>query len=160
MSGEVNTRKALIAATKSFLVENATIATATGAETGLPVLADADAINWENREFEPDGKSEWASVFYRPNLPEVRTLGDGGQDEVNGFVQIDLNAAPGSGEGKLLEWERKARIFFHPGRSFSHDGQKVTVTQSGMTQGRLVLNSWRRSITVVFRSHTTRAKIG
>lgn len=151
-------RKALIAGAKEFLTAAASIETTQGQVSGLPTLP-ADSIGRENRIFDHIGKDPWASVFYRPNTPTGRTVGQGGIDQITGFVQIDLNVAPGRGEGPLIEWEEKARVYFHPGRSFAYQGQSVLVISSGMSEGRHVDNFYRKSITVAFRGHLKRSEV-
>ena len=154
----VKTRKALMKASKDFLTLFASIDTAAGTVTGLPVLPAA-SIGWESRVFKPAGKNPWASVFYRPNIPTTRILGPRGYDQIVGFVQIDFNIAPGKGTKILTEWEDKGRIFFYPGRFFTYDGHGVIVTACGMTPGRHVDNFYRKSLTVEFRSHLKRNEV-
>lgn len=151
-------RKALIAGAEEFLTAAASIDTTEGTVTGLPTLP-GESIGWENRVFESIGKDPWASVFYRPNTPEARTIGPGGSDQATGFIQIDLNVPPGQGEGLLIDWEEKARIYFHPGRFFVYGGQSVLVVSSGMSEGRHVENFYRKSITVSFRGHLKRNEV-
>jgi hypothetical protein len=156
--GVVETRKALIGAAKDFLTANDSIQTAEGLVTGLPTLS-ADDIGWENRLFQPEGKNPWASVFYRPNIPAGRTVGQRGYDQITGFVQIDFNIAPSKGTKILTDWEDKARIFFHPGRFFTYSGQGVLITSCGMSTGRHTENFYRKSLTVAFRSHIKRQEV-
>lgn len=159
MTNETDIRKALVAATKDFLTVIETIVTDKETFTDLPTIPEGD-IGWENRTFDPIGKDPWASFFYVPNIPQGRTVGQGGIDELNGFIQIDFNVAPDSGESVLMEWEEKARIYFHPGRAFTYGGHSVLVTACGMSQGRTVENYYRKSVTVNFRSDLKRHKIG
>ena len=154
----VNTRKALISGAESFLTANETISTASGAISGLPVI-DAGSIAWENVKFSVGAKDPWASVFYKPNTPEGRTVGQRGYDEINGFIQIDFNTAMDKGEGALLAWEEKARIFFHAGRVLSYGGQNVLVISAGMSEGRQIDNFYRKSLTVAFRGHLKRVEV-
>jgi hypothetical protein len=155
----VNTKKALMEAAKDFLTANSSInVVGEGLITGLPTIPSGD-IGWENRTFKPEGKNPWASVFYRPNNPTTRTVGQRGYDQLTGFVQIDFNIAPSKGSKILTEWEDKARIYFHPGRSFNYDGQGVIVTICGMSAGRHVENFYRKSLTVAFRSQIKRNEV-
>ena len=151
-------RKALIAGAKEFLTAAASIDTTQGTVAGLPTLPGG-SIGWENRSFDPAGRDSWASVFYRPNIPEGRTVGQGGFDQITGFIQIDLNVAPDTGEKTHIDWGEKARIYFHPGRFFVYEGQSVLVISSGMSQGRHVENFYRKSITVAFRGHLKRNEV-
>lgn len=155
---DIDIRKALIVAAEEFLTANASIDTAEGSIVGLPTM-DAGSIAWENREFDPKGKNPWASVFYAPNTPQARTIGPRGYDQQSGFIQIDFNVAPDEGEKILLDWEEKARIYFHGGRFFTSNGQSVLVISSGMSEGRHVENFYRKSLTVTFRGHLKRNEV-
>ena len=151
MRDDINVRKALIAAAKAFLTTGDTLNTRFGVKTGQPTI-DASCIGWENRAFDTANKELWCSVFYRPNLPVSRTIGACGQDQYTGFMQIDFNVPPDTGEEVLMSWEQKARFYFFHGQSFQHGGQNVLVTSSGMSQGRHVENNFRKSLTVAFRA--------
>lgn len=155
---DIKVRNALIAAAQDFLTANESINTAAGTISGLPILS-ADSIGWENSLFAPAEKDPWVSVFYIPNTPQGRTIGQRGYDEQTGFLQIDFNVAPDSGEAVLLDWEQKARIYFHSGRSFVFEGQSVLVTSCGMSQGRHVENFYRKSLTVSFRAQLKRNEV-
>ena len=155
---ETKTRAALIQAAKDFLVANATINTTEGLVEGLPMLP-AEAIAWENKKFDTQGKEIWASVFYRPNRSIARTIGPGGFDEINGFLQIDFNVENDSGEDAFISWGEKARLFFHGGRYFRNEGQSVIVISSLMGNSRQVENYSRQSLTVAFKSHVKRPQL-
>lgn len=123
-----------------------------------PVVIPAN-VAWENKTFDTSNKPLWVSVYYQPNKPEVRTIGDKGYDEITGYIQIDFNIPKDSGEGGLPAWENKLRKFYHAGRVFSKDGQNVIVTSSGMSQGRHVDSFYRKSATIYFKSQLKRPKL-
>ena len=148
---DIKTRKALISAAVEFLTGTPSMATRFGLKEGLRTISP-DNIAWENKNFETASKPEWCSVFYRPNQPITRTIGDCGFDDITGFLQIDFNIPPDTGESVLMEWEQKARYYFHHGRGLPYDGHNVLVTSAGMGQGRHVENNFRKSLTVAFRS--------
>lgn len=158
MINENKIRAALIQAAQDFLTGNSTISTTEGDVEGLPTVK-SDKIAWENKNFDTQGKETWCSVFYRPNPPISRTIGPGGFDEINGFIQIDFNVGTDSGEGDLLSWNQKARLFFHGGRYFQNAGHSVIVTSSSLGQSRLVENNFRQSLTVAFKSHVKRPQL-
>lgn len=151
-------RAALIQASVDFLTATTTISTSDGSYTGLPTIPIGN-IAWENRNFDTVGKDIWASVFYRPNAPAARTIGPGGFDELNGFLQIDFNTQKDIGEELMLKWREKSRLFFHGGRYFSHSGHSVIVIASDLGQSRHVENNFRQSLTVAFKSHIKRPQL-
>ena len=150
-----NVKKALIAAASDFLTVTTSIDTESGTIADLPIILPAN-ISWENRKFEPPITELWSSVFYVPNNPTGRTVGVGGIDEANGFIQIDLNIPTDSGDEQMNDWEDKARVYFVAGRSFLYAGQSVLVISSGMTQGRVIDNNYRKSLTVFFTAQVKR----
>lgn len=155
----IKVEKALTQGAVDFLTANTSINTVgQGTIENLPTITSND-ISWDNDNFDPQGKKLWASVFYVPNIPEGRTVGPRGIDEITGFMQIDFNLPPADGKGVCLAWEHKARIFFHPGRVFTHDGQSVLIISTGMGQGRIIERSYRRSLTISFRSHLNRIEV-
>lgn len=145
---------ALIQAADDFLTANATITTDQGTFENLPVL-DSSAIAWENRVFDDTGKGPIASVFVVENN-DPATIGEAGFDETTGFLQINLDIPTGAGVYPHMEWNRKNCMFFVPGVKFSYQGNSVVVLSSKMSQGRLVGNHFRKSLTIAFRSHSKR----
>ena len=148
-------RKALNTAALDFLTVVTSISTSKGVISGLPIIP-ASHVAWENRDFTAPQGSLWASVFFVPNVPEGRTVGVGGIDEMNGFLQIDFNVGMDAGDSELLSWEDKARIYFTAGTSFKHDNQNVLVLSAGLGQGRIIQNNFRKSLTVAFSAQLKR----
>ena len=145
MSEDSNIEGALMIAAKEFLTEGIS-----------PVYAVETAIAWENVKSSAVDFENWSSFFYRPNAPIGATVGRDGIDTQTGFIQIDFNVPTDSGISYLRTWEDKARIFFAAGNNFEHRGYHVTITETGMGQGRIVDNHFRRSLTVNFRAQLKR----
>lgn len=158
MIDDTKVRTTLIQAAIDFLTENTTISTTEGGVEGLPTV-EPSSIAWENKNFDTQGKELWPSVFYRPNAPVARTIGPGGFDEINGFMQIDFNVGTDEGEAALILWKKKARLFFHGGRYFRNNGHSVIVTSSFFGNSRQVENYFRQSLTVAFKSHVKRPQL-
>jgi hypothetical protein len=150
-----NVKKALITAASDFLTVVTEINTESGTVSDLPIIPAAN-ISWENRTFEAPVTELWAAVFYVPNNPVGRTVGVGGIDEANGFMQIDLSIPTDSGDEQMNDWYDKARLYFVAGRSFLFNTQNVLVISSGMTQGRVIDNNYRKSLTVFFTAQVKR----
>jgi hypothetical protein len=110
----------------------------------------------ENRPFKP-GNSPWASLFLAPNAPAVATLGDGGEDEHTGFLQIDLNYPQHTGTAGVLETADKIRAYFVAGRRLVYDGQEVLIRSSGRTAGVNVDGWYRVSMTIFWTARTNRS---
>lgn len=109
-----------------------------------------------NVKYEPAGDTPWARLSFIPNQPSVASLGAGGKDEIDGFVQIDLNFPMGSGS---LAAETKAdfyRTLFPAGARFSYNGQEVLVTSCGISSGRIIDSWYRVSVTIAWYAQLQR----
>jgi hypothetical protein len=110
----------------------------------------------ENRPFSP-GADPWAALFVIPNQPAVATLGNGGEDEHTGFMQIDLNYPLHGGTAAALETADDIRAYFAAGRWLEYDGQRVLITSSGRARG-VEVNGWYRvSMTINWTARTIRS---
>jgi hypothetical protein len=115
-----------------------------------------DKVAWENKSFVPPAQGPWASVFFVPNTPRVITLGPGGRDEVNGFLQIDLNYPPGSGDQEAQAKATAIEEAYKAGSRLAFSGVEVIIQSAGRSSGRIVNSFWRVSVTVFFYSHYNR----
>jgi len=57
----------------------------------------------ENSPKEPDQNKVWIGLTYMPDVPDVATLGDGGEDELEGILQLDIYVPIGKGEKEALD---------------------------------------------------------
>jgi len=107
----------------------------TAAKTFLDANGFTGAINWENSSFDPSGATQWASVFFVPNVPDVLTLGTRGDDRMTGFLQIDLNVPQGTGSGAMRAWLNNSRQSFVAGKAFALDGYNVAGAGTAAANG-------------------------
>lgn len=103
---------------------------------------------FENQPFVPPEGKHWAQVHFVPNLPVIETLGDQGQDLVNGFVQVDLNYPPGTGSAQARQDFERIRAALPGGSRLRYDGQEVVIRNVGRSQGRILNNWYRVHVTV------------
>lgn len=115
-----------------------------------------DKVAWENKAFIPPSTGPWASVFFVPNSPRVITLGPGGRDEVNGFLQIDLNYPPGAGDQEMQAKATALEQAYKAGSRLAFSDLEVIIQSAGRSPGRVVNSFWRVSVTVSFYSHYNR----
>lgn len=116
----------------------------------------ATATAFENVSFTPPSSGLWYSVFYVPNVPAVSTLGDDGEDEVTGFLQIDINAPLGTGEKATNDKVDALRNVFTAGARAIYQGQEVVVVSCGRSSGRTIDSCFRVSVTIQFRANMQR----
>lgn len=115
-----------------------------------------DKVAWENLAFTPPKNAPWSAFWFFPGKPIVGSLGAGGADEWRGFVQVDLNYPQNDG---VLDIGTKAvaiGIVFKAGARFAYSGQEVVILSCGCSEGRIVNNYYKVSITIQFYAHITR----
>jgi hypothetical protein len=115
-----------------------------------------EKVAFENMAFETPASGAWASFHFIPNTPEVATLGAGGRDECRGFVQVDLNFPTGSGDKAAGDMADTIKNVFKAGARFAYSGQEVIIRSVGRSQGRVVNNFYRVSITINFYAQLIR----
>jgi hypothetical protein len=117
---------------------------------GLPVV-------YENAPRSTQANAPWAEFFFIPNQPVVRTLGDQGQDEHTGIVQINLNYPLHEGPGRVLQKADQIRAVFKAGAAFTHTGQVVHIRSSGLSRAPQIEGGFFQCIfTIQWRANTAR----
>lgn len=111
--------------------------------------------SFENLKFTP-GANPWCKLTFVPAQPTVATLGAGGKDRLDGFLQIDLNYPLDTGEKALNDKFDALRNTFTAGARFTYSGQEVIVASCGRSQGRIIEGFFRVSVTVIFYAHINR----
>lgn len=112
---------------------------------------------WENREFNPQGKVMWTSVEVFTDTPNVVTLGKGGSDRMVGYVSIMYSTATNKGTGELDDLVTQARQLFPAGKSEVVNGTKVIITGVGSEAGSTVDSWFIRPLNIFYRTDLTRA---
>ncbi|MGI0119688.1 phage tail terminator-like protein [Zooshikella sp. RANM57] len=114
---------------------------------------------YDNRSFEPEGGQPWAQVFINNNMPDPVTLGDKGENEHTGFLQIDINYPINAGDGDALEKADEITNYFHIGRPFNFEEQSIFIKSSGVNRLSDQPAEWYRLvITVNWSARTRRIK--
>ena len=111
---------------------------------------------FENLAFTPPSATPWAAFYFVPAQPVVATLGAGGSDMLDGFVQIDLNYPANKGTKEVRDKAEALRSVFTAGARFSYSGQEVVIVSCGRSQGRIINGFYRVSVTIVFYAHINR----
>ena len=110
----------------------------------------------ENHPQEPNHSGIWFGLTYIPDIPDVATLGDGGEDEVRGIFQIDIFTPINTGEKEPQDLIDVMRSYFTAGRRFSYNQQEVVITQCGRTDGFISNNYFRIPLSVIWYSRLIR----
>lgn len=88
---------------------------------------------YEAKDFTPPAGQPWARVLNVPADKYVKSLGDGGQDEVTGFFQIDYYVPENDGTGRLHGYADATLSHFRNGRRFTYAGQEVKIRRTSMS---------------------------
>lgn len=122
------------------------------------VLPAVLPTEYENTKFTvPDGCALWTSVKQLPTGDDPVTLGSGGENEVTGIFQIDVNVPLDTGEKQLQETLDILRSFFTPGKVLTYNGVTVTVKRFNKSPARQIAGWHRRSASVYYYNRTPRS---
>lgn len=111
---------------------------------------------FENRTFTPPNAARWAAVWFLPTQPVVATLGDGGDDRLDGIFQIDLYYPQNKGSGTAGAMADTIRNAFTAGHRLVYQGQEVVIVNCGRSQGRIENNCFKIVVSVSFYAYLTR----
>jgi len=130
-------------------IEKALIAAALSVDNVTPTGHPNDVL--ENK---PDGL--WLQLGNVRGVSSPATLGDEGEDNHPGFLQIDVNYPENKGSGIVLEKVDEFAAFFTAGKSLLYNAQTVKVLSSTVGPARYVGGYYRLSLTVNYYARTTR----
>lgn len=114
-------------------------------------------ISYPNMELKDADKGDtWIGVSVLTASTNVATLGDKGEDNNPGVLQIDVNVAKSTGSGKQLEILDQIATAYPAGRPLQFQGQSVTVMSSSISPIRNVGGFAKRSISINYYARTVR----
>lgn len=113
-------------------------------------------VQWPNVAFTPPAAGPWAAVHFMPTQPVVATLGLGGDDEVDGVFQVDLNYPPNSGTAEVDAKYEAIKDLFTAGTRFEYQGQEVVIRSCGRSTGKMVNNFYCVHVTIAFYAYIVR----
>lgn len=122
----------------------------------LATVVAASKIAWPNKTFTPPN-GLWASVHYIPSKPSTITCGEGGEEELLGILQIDINIPTNAGEKLQTDALDSLETYFTPGKVFSLAGQSVIFRSCARSNARLSNSSyWLAPLSISFHSRYNR----
>lgn len=104
---------------------------------------------YENAKFTP-GSAAWAEFWVVFDSTVSATLGTHGENETTGFVQVDLYYPLDKGSGDITTKADAICDYFQLGRSFSYDGQYVTIQKIDYSPARPDGGRHRLTLTIHF----------
>lgn len=116
-----------------------------------------DYPNHELAEY-PENGGAWLQFTNLRAGTFLATLGDTGENEDRGILQIDFNISKGVGSGAILELADKYEKAFQIGRKINYNNGNLifTVHKTALSPGRYVGNYYRVSLSVDYSYRTTR----
>jgi hypothetical protein len=134
-----------------FKIEKALVDAVNDLELGIPMsqpnieLSDAAKAN-----------GPWGAIHVLNAGTSVATLGDYGEDDNQGVLQVDINVHINTGSGTLLALCDKICSAFTSGKALQYSEQTVKITASSISGIRNVGGFARRSVSVRFYARTKR----
>ena len=126
----------------------------------IGAVRSADATTprgYPNEELEDKPDGLWLQIHNMRSESTPVTLGDAGEDNHPGFLQIDINYPQNKGSKEVLAKADTIAAFFTAGKSLSYNSQEVKVLSCSVTPGRYVGGYYRVSVTVNYYARTTRS---
>lgn len=115
------------------------------------------AASYPNMPFDtPSSDTPWAKITYLHGGTEPVTLGDQGEDEHTGILQIDLNYPLYKGEADVTRKADEIATHFAAGRRGLYAGQEVVFNGVSRTGGESADGWWRVIMSISWFAHAPR----
>ena len=136
-------------------IRQALSTSAVGILTAAPInLPSANIISGNMPS--PEKGEAWAQILFAARSPFVATMGDGGLDQSEGVLFVNLRHPLDTGEAAGLVAVDAFRAALPVGTRLIFEGQEVTVLSIGAVAGRVVDAFWRTDITIPYRAFIQR----
>ncbi len=117
---------------------------------------DKAKVAQENITFDPPNAEAWAKLFFFPGEGVVATLGAGGTDRYDGFLQVDLNYPVGNGTKAIGEKADAIINAFTAAKRFTDSGQEVICKTCGRSPGRTKDGTYTVSVSLYWYAYVIR----
>lgn len=132
-----------------FDIEKALISYLESLPLGLPLY-------YENDRRKPPNQGNYALVNVVHQQPSVATLGEGGEDNHEGFLQILLKYPMGEGAGEAKQKAQDIAGFFTAGVKAEYLTQSVTIRTCGIQPSFESSSRYTLPITITWYARTIR----
>lgn len=102
------------------------------------------------------GDGLWLQLHNVRGLSQPVTLGQHGEDNHTGFLQIDISFPENKGTYEVLQKADKYASYFTAGKDLVYNAQNVKVLSTSLSNERYVGGYYRISLTVNYYSRTQR----
>ena len=124
----------------------------------IALLSPAVPVAWPNKKFSPPAGA-WLAVHYLPSNTSSETLGEGGEDELPAIIQLDVSIPTNTGDKIQNDILTAFEAYFIPGTSFTFSGQTIKFLACNRSNGRIVDNAWRVSLSISFYGRYNRPSL-
>lgn len=124
--------------------------------TAAKAVDNVTPMGHPNDPLEVTGQGLWLQLHNLRVESNPVTLGDFGEDNHPGILQIDINYPQNKGAGIPLQKADEFASYFKAGLRIESNGQQVTVLSSSLSPSRYVGGYYRISVDVKYYSRTTR----
>jgi hypothetical protein len=131
-------------------IEKALIAGVLAVDAVTPIAYPNDVL-----ESKPDGL--WLQLFNLRGSSGVATLGDAGEDNHPGVLQIDINYPENKGSKEVLSKGDEFSDYFKAGSALTYNSQIVRILSCSLGPGRYVGGYYRLSLSISYYARTVRA---
>ena len=132
-------------------IEKALVSAVLSVDNVTPIQLPGQTIDDADK---PNGL--WLALHNMRAQSEPVTLGDAGEDNHPGFLQIDINYPKQQGTKQVLIKADEFASFFTAGKALIYNTQQVKVLSSSLSPGRYVGGYYRVSLTINYYARTTR----
>ena len=129
-------------------IKSALIQEVNGQVTGVPII-------YPNSKAKPPASGKWVYVTFNPS-DTIPVTAFQGQDQHEGFMQVDFNIPIDLGDGEILEDASNLQAYFTAGKYFMYNSQQVKILSTAISPGRVIDNFYRISATIRWYARTQR----
>ena len=133
-------------------IEKALIVAVRNADSTTPTGYPNQVLSDEQR-----GNGLWLQIHNLRAQSAPATLGNTGEDNHPGILQIDVNAPQGQGSKDALSKSDQLARHFTPGKFILYNNQVVRIESYSLGPGRYVGGYYRISLSITYSARTNRS---
>lgn len=90
----------------------------------------------------------WLQMFNLPASTDPVTVGEGGEDNYEGVLQIDISCPLNQGTGSITQKADEIAKDFAAGKVFTYNGTNVSIRGSSLSPGRVAGGFYKVSLSI------------
>lgn len=127
-------------------------------DTHMGTMTSVPPIAWENKEFNPTGKTLYIRPTHLPGETVPETLGEANGRDLNvGIYQVDIFAEAGKGKKDAINMADTIATRFKHGTKLTYNGVTVQIKHVNINPATNSKNGWYQLfVEIVYYSFTAR----